>query len=502
MSSGSEEESERLPSESSSYTESFHSQYMILNTIGHGGYATVKLALHRLTGTPVAVKILIKKEHWCHPVTSEVDIMMRIHHPNIISLFQVIETKKKIYLIMELAEGKQLYHRILEAGQLQEDEARGIFRQLLSAMGYCHARGIVHRDLKPDNIMIDTRGRIKIIDFGLATHVRPGQMLRYHCGTYAFAAPEMLLGKLYEGPKVDVWTLGVVLYCMTVGRLPFDDSNIPHLRSQVLLGKYAVPPGMSEELKDMLSLLLKVNPQHRPTIPDLLTHRWLKTGSEGFPQPSEERIPLRPDPAVLRAMEQIGFKAQDVKDSLYQNKYNQMVACYHLLERQALQECDNLTRPRPMNPWMAPFPSLDNPATFPQGLRRRGSEPRWLGSSSNSQGSTYDQKPSYGLVKRASWPGVRLCRPLLTTPAVDLTHRISRSVPCFSSVHSRGEKNIKRTEDKSSASAEVNPVPSRAWSKRFRGWAKNIRNGLMQLCCCFPSRKKPHLGHSRVVPQK
>lgn len=501
MSFGSEQESESLRSQGSSCTESFSSQYLVLNTIGRGCHAAVKLAQHRLTGTPVAVKMLLKIQQWCQPVTSEIQIMRRTNHPNIVSLIQVIDTEDITYLIMELVKGKQLFSHIREAVHLQEDEARGIFRQLLSAVGYCHEEGIIHRDLKPENILVDTKGRIKIVDFGCATRVLPGQKLRTVYGTYAFAAPELVLRKFYEGPKVDVWALGVILYYMTVGKLPFPATSIPRLERQIVLGRYRVPPGLSEELQDLLSLLMKVNSQQRPTIPDLLTHPWLKIDSEGFPQPCKELIPLRPDPAILRAMQDIGFEAQEVKDSLDQKKFNQSMACYCLFEKQALQECDNPTQPPPC---MAPFPTLDYPATSNRGLRRRVSKPRWLGSSSDSQGSNNGQTPSHGLVNRASWPGGLLCRPHQITPTVELTHTISTSDPCFYSVHSRGKKtiNTESTKDKSSASTEVQPVPSRPWPKRFRGWVKNIRNGLMHLCCCIPSRKQPPLGHNRVVPQK
>ncbi|OBS81851.1 hypothetical protein A6R68_24160, partial [Neotoma lepida] len=113
--------------------ESFYSQYEVLNTIGRGTFAKVKLAYHHLTSTQVAVKVLHKKNLWCYPISSEVDIMMMVNHPNIISLLQVIESDKKIYLIMELAEGQHLYQHIQEAGYMEEDEARGIFRQILSA---------------------------------------------------------------------------------------------------------------------------------------------------------------------------------------------------------------------------------------------------------------------------------------------------------------------------------------------------------------------------------
>ncbi|OBS75854.1 hypothetical protein A6R68_17694 [Neotoma lepida] len=217
MSSGSEEESAELRPESSFLDrENFYSQYIVLKTIGRGGYAKVKLAHHRLTGTAVAVKVLPKKKLWCYPVMPEVDIMMMVNHPNIISLLQVIESEKRMFLIMELAEGQQLYQYIQEAGYLQEEEDRGIFRQILSAVSYFHELGIIHWDLKPDNIMLDRNGNIKIINFGLGTQVKPWQKLSFHYGTCRFAAPELFLGRPYNVPKVDIWTLGVILYFMVV----------------------------------------------------------------------------------------------------------------------------------------------------------------------------------------------------------------------------------------------------------------------------------------------
>ncbi|XP_076782631.1 sperm motility kinase 2A-like [Arvicanthis niloticus] len=494
MSSESEQESEKLRSEPSpSGTESFHSQYVVLNTIGQGGYAKVKLARHRLTGKLVAVKIIRKREHWCHPVTSEVDILKMTNHPNIISLFQVIETKKRIYLIMELATGKLLYEHIQEAGYLQEDEARRIFKQILSAMSYCHDQGIIHRDLKADNIMIDNNGKIKILDFGLGTQVKSGQKLSFHCGTYLFSAPEVLLGRRYDGPKIDVWTLGVVLFYMTTGRLPFDDASTPQLRKKIVLGKYSIPRCLSIELQHIISYLLTTNPIHRPTITEVMMHPWLKKDSEGFPDPCEKQIPLRPDPAIVKAMEHLGFQAEDIKDSLCHKKYNQAMASYCFFKEQALQECDSPTRGPSMSPSKTPYPSFDYPATFHQELRRR-SEPILFSSSSNSQMSPRGQKAKQRENRRVSWPGVLPCRSLQTTPTMGQAHIRFRSVPfgysmCF------------RESSSTSASAEHKPVPSRGQRTGFKGWVKKIGNTLRKLCCCIPARNERLLGEKRVSPQ-
>ncbi|XP_052607527.1 sperm motility kinase Y-like [Peromyscus californicus insignis] len=337
MPSPSEEESpDPSPVSSIFEEESFQSQYRILRTIGHGSNAKVQLAHHRLTGTPVAVKVLQKKK-WCQPIRSEVEIMMITNHPNIISLIQVIESEKRTYLVMELAEGQQLYQYVRKAGHLPEHEARGIFRQIIAGVSYCHDQGIIHRDLKPDNIMLDEKGKVKIIDFGLGTQVKPGQRLSRHCGAYSFGAPELFLGRLYDGPKVDIWTLGVVLYFMVVGKVPFGAVNIPELRRQVVSGKYTVPLGLSEELQDLLSLLMTVNPRLRPTVDEVKTHPWLRKDMEALPNHCEEMVPSLLDPAIVKAMEHIGFQAQDIKDSLHQRKFDQTMASYCLLQGQALR---------------------------------------------------------------------------------------------------------------------------------------------------------------------
>lgn len=164
--------------------EIFTSQYTILRKLGQGANAKVMLAQHCLTGIPVAVKVLVREMPWRQPAVSEVDILMTIDHPNTVSLLQVIETEKSIYLIMEMAEGKQLFHHACEAGHLQEKEARGLVHQIIGAVGYCHDHSIVHKDLKPDNIIVDSSGRVKIIDFGLGAKVRPGKLLERPGGAF------------------------------------------------------------------------------------------------------------------------------------------------------------------------------------------------------------------------------------------------------------------------------------------------------------------------------
>ncbi|XP_052026005.1 sperm motility kinase 2B-like [Apodemus sylvaticus] len=504
MSFGSKEDSENLRSESSfSNTESFHSQYILGKTISHGGRSNVKLAHHRLTGTPVAVKMIPKQENWCHPVTSEVESMMTLNHPNIISLFQVIKTEKRVYLIMELCEGKSLYHHILEAGHLQEDEARAIFTQILHAMNYCHDQGIVHRDLKPDNIMIDSNGKIKVIDFGLSAQVKPGQRLSYHCGTFPFAAPELLLGRLYDGHKLDVWTLGIFLYLMITGRVPFDASNLLHFRRQVVSGKYPVPSRLSRKLQDLVRLLLTADPKQRPTIGEVLKHPWVREDSQVFTHPCEELPTLGPDVAIIKAMGHLGFREEDIKDSLFCKKYNQAMACYSFLKQQAVKqhECDSLTRSKPMNPLRTPLPSPDDPATFnlEQSCREMQRALHW--SSYTSEGHF---TPRERRARSVSWPGVLPCRTLQTTPTMGQAHISSRSAPCISSMHfgAKNSQSKESTADHPTTSAKDMPEPSRGPPRGFKWWARKMGRNLLSLCCCIPTQNRSRLRQKKISPQK
>ncbi|XP_059132191.1 sperm motility kinase 2B-like [Peromyscus eremicus] len=502
-SSSSEEDATDLESASSSpETENFYSQYVILKTIGRGGFAEVKLAYHRFTSTLVAVKVLQKENKWCFPVQPEVNIMKMINHPNIISLLQVIESEKRTYLIMELAAGKQLYHYVRKAGHLEEDQARGIFRQILSAVSYCHEHGIIHRDLKPDNIMVDKNGKVKIIDFGLGAQVKPGQKLAFYCGAFKFGAPEYFLKRLYDGPKVDIWMLGVVLYFMVVGKVPFVGVTVPELRHQIVNGNYTVPLGLSEELRDLLSLLMTVDPMCRPTVDEVMTHPWLRKDVEDSPNDCEEMVPGLPDPAIVKAMEHIGFQAQDIKDSLQQRKFNQTTASYSLLKRQALQWPTCTTLAQPVNPGLAPFPSLEDPVAFPLPPRRRSSEPALgtllRGSSTSGQVSAYGQQAGQRGHRRANIP---LHSPLQRTLTLDQDPQRSKSAPCICSMSTSSDN---KEDDLCSHrdSAKDKSTRSHGQPRGLRAWTRRIGNTLMGLCCCCPSRKKPLWGRNKVFPQK
>uniref|UniRef100_A0A8C0XJR3 non-specific serine/threonine protein kinase n=1 Tax=Castor canadensis TaxID=51338 RepID=A0A8C0XJR3_CASCN len=257
-------------------------QYRVLGKLGQGRYGQVRLAYHRLTGTDVVVKEL-KRGMYNFLIASEVALMRVLEHPHVVRLFQVIEAGQHIYLVMERASGGTLW-RILLSGHLKEKKARRMFQQLVWAVGYCHSRGIAHRDLKPDNILLDEADNVKLADFGLATWFMPGQKLEQVCGALAFRAPEIYLGRKYEGPQVDVWSLGIILYFMLAGALPFKGTTFGQLKMKVLKGRYALPYHLSASGGNLIHCLLSHDPARRPTVEDVLLHPWLSNTKECPPR--------------------------------------------------------------------------------------------------------------------------------------------------------------------------------------------------------------------------
>ncbi|XP_051020046.1 sperm motility kinase Z-like [Acomys russatus] len=497
-SSDSDEESSECSTVLSTFDEEvFTRQYTITTKIlGQGGTAKVMLAKHRLTGASVAVKALVKRSKGCGITVPEVDIMKMLSHPNIISLIQVIETEQNIYLIMEVAQGKQLFNLIREAGCLKEDEARSIFIQLLSAIGYCHDEGVVHRDLKPDNVIVDEQGKIKIIDFGLSARFRPGQKLERLCGALQFVPPEVFLGLTYDGPKLDTWTLGVLLYFMVTGLVPFAGNTLSQLREQVLKGKYAIPYQLSKDLRSLISLLLTVNARQRPTVHDLMGHPWLQKGGKTLKM-HYNRDTSYPDPRIMSAMGNIGFDIQEIRESLKHKKFNETTAAYHLLRCQARQEDGSKLQTKPMNPCVVPFPSLEDPATFPLPPRRRASEPSLQLLASSTEKHHRRQRAEEInvpiLSEKISTLG-RGHKRSMTAPCIYIPSNIGMAVEDSSfSTRSQSEKALSVPERSGTSTSST--LQPRGWA----GWKRRIGKFFRRLCCCCVS---PHKEHTRkVCPQ-
>lgn len=490
----SEDESSKASSVHSLFDEEVLTrQYRILKPLGQSGTTNVRLSFHRLTGAPVAIKGHVKRETKGKQVLLEAEIMKMLSHPNIVSLLQVIETEQNIYLIMELVQGEELLNRVDKAGFLKEDEARGIFVQLLSAIGYCHGEGVVHRDLKPDNIILDNHGNVKIIDFGLGARFMPGQKLTRLYGVLQFISPEYFLGLPYDGPKVDIWALGVNLYYMVTGVVPFPGNTLREQRRKVLNGKYEMPYYLSTNLRSLISHLLTVNASQRPTAEDLLSHPWLQEHGKILTFDSNGDSSF-PDPDIMVAMQNIGFHAQDIRESVKHKKFDETMATYHLLRLQACQDDGNFVQTQLMNPGVTPFPSAADPDTFPLPPRRRASEPslKILGSSNDlhplrqSWGTNAPVSPKKSLTMGRDRS--------MTDPCISLRRNTVMNVEDTSfSTRSQAEKAL--SESKQSGASTSSSLEPRGWAK----WKKRIGACIRSLCCCVsPHNKYPR----KVCPQK
>lgn len=335
--SGSSSSSARVSS-SRSRTEEI-GKYRLLKTIGKGNFAKVKLAKHIPTGKEVAIKIIDKTQlnpGSLQKLFREVRIMKILDHPNIVKLFQVIETERTLYLVMEYASGGEVFDYLVFHGRMKEKEARAKFRQIVSAVQYCHQKKIIHRDLKAENLLLDSEMVIKIADFGFSNEFTPGNKLDTFCGSPPYAAPELFQGKKYDGPEVDVWSLGVILYTLVSGSLPFDGSNLKELRERVLRGKYRIPFYMSTDCENLLKKFLVLNPARRASLETIMKDRWMNIGYEDDElKPYVEPTIDLDDIKRIEILSEMGYSRAEIEDSLKSQKYDDVYATYLLLGRRS-----------------------------------------------------------------------------------------------------------------------------------------------------------------------
>ncbi|EEC19479.1 map/microtubule affinity-regulating kinase 2,4, putative [Ixodes scapularis] len=328
-------------------------RYRLLKTIGKGNFAKVKLAKHVPTGKEVAIKIIDKTQlnpSSLQKLFREVRIMKMLDHPNIVKLYQVIETEKTLYLVMEYASGGEVFDYLVAHGRMKEKEARAKFRQIVSAVQYCHQKRIIHRDLKAENLLLDGEMNIKIADFGFSNEFVPGMKLDTFCGSPPYAAPELFQGKKYDGPEVDVWSLGVILYTLVSGSLPFDGANLKELRERVLRGKYRIPFYMSTDCENLLKKFLVLNPAKRATLEVIMKDKWMNIGYEEdelkpYLEPETDfgdskRIAVSSRAEILMSM---GYSRDEIEDSLRNRKYDDIMANYLLLGKRTTENesCDS-----------------------------------------------------------------------------------------------------------------------------------------------------------------
>ncbi|KAG2452015.1 hypothetical protein HYH02_003056 [Chlamydomonas schloesseri] len=318
--------------------EFFLSNYRLGKTLGIGSFGKVKVAEHVLTGHKVAIKILnrrkIQQMEMEEKVRREIKILRLFMHPHIIRLYEVIETPSDIYVVMEYVKTGELFDYIVEKGRLGEDEARHFFQQIISGVEYCHRNMVVHRDLKPENLLLDAKMNVKIADFGLSNIMRDGHFLKTSCGSPNYAAPEVISGKLYAGPEVDVWSCGVILYALLCGSLPFDDENIPNLFKKIKGGIYNLPSHLSPGARDLIPRMLLVDPLKRITIPEIRQHPWFNMHLPRYLAVMQAEpvvgVP-RIDEEILEEVVRLGFDRDGLLDALRSRTANKATVTYYLM---------------------------------------------------------------------------------------------------------------------------------------------------------------------------
>ncbi|CBL43447.1 Serine/threonine-protein kinase par-1 [Caenorhabditis elegans] len=326
-------------------------KYKLLKTIGKGNFAKVKLAKHVITGHEVAIKIIDKtalNPSSLQKLFREVKIMKQLDHPNIVKLYQVMETEQTLYLVLEYASGGEVFDYLVAHGRMKEKEARAKFRQIVSAVQYLHSKNIIHRDLKAENLLLDQDMNIKIADFGFSNTFSLGNKLDTFCGSPPYAAPELFSGKKYDGPEVDVWSLGVILYTLVSGSLPFDGQNLKELRERVLRGKYRIPFYMSTDCENLLKKFLVINPQRRSSLDNIMKDRWMNVGYEDdelkpFIEPPKDQIDEQRIEKLIQIF-QLGFNKAAILESVEKEKFEDIHATYLLLgERKSDMDASEIT---------------------------------------------------------------------------------------------------------------------------------------------------------------
>ncbi|KAJ3146900.1 hypothetical protein HDU89_005930 [Geranomyces variabilis] len=276
--------------------------YKLSRTLGEGEFGKVKLATHTETGKQVAIK-LIKKENIEQPsrrakLMREISLLQAVDHPFIVTVYEVIETRDYIGMIMEYASGGELFEHILAHRYLKERDACRFFAQLLAGVAYLHGRQIVHRDLKLENLLLDGQRNVIITDFGFANRssVNPENLLLTSCGSPCYAAPELVISDGYVGEAADIWSCGVILYAMLCGYLPFDDDpnnpdgdNINLLYKYILETELDFPDYVGADARELLKRMLVPDPRYRANMKEIMNHRWLEP-FRSFYQEEEKKL--------------------------------------------------------------------------------------------------------------------------------------------------------------------------------------------------------------------
>lgn len=272
-------------------------KYEVGRLLGQGTFAKVYLAKNLKSGQTVAIKVFDKervfKAGLTEQIKREISVMKMVNHPNIIKLYEVMATKKKIYFVIEYAKGGELFQKIAKGGRVKEESAHKYFRQLIDAIDFCHSRGIYHRDLKLENLLLDEDDNLKVTDFGLSALIGSDHqdgLLHTTCGTPAYVAPEVLSKNGYDGAKTDIWSCGVILFVLVAGYLPFHESNLMEMYKKIQKGEFKCPSWFSSRFKKLLRKILDPNPLTRLTVEGIKGMSWYRKGFDRDQVLKEKKI--------------------------------------------------------------------------------------------------------------------------------------------------------------------------------------------------------------------
>ena len=262
--------------------------YIFEKEIGEGNFGKVKLAKFKPTGEEFAIKVLNKKKikiQMKNVMLRENDIVTKLHHVNVVSVYKIIETEEDYFMVMEYCKLGELFDYIVKKKRLDEEEASVFFYQLINGVEYIHSQGYAHRDLKPENLLLTEDKVLKIIDFGLSHEFSEDQFLKTKCGSPSYAAPEIISMPNYNGFKIDIWCCGIILYAMLCGYLPFDedsddDENNFKLFKNILECEPELPNFLSNISKDLIYRILNPYPEDRISIKKIKKHPFYLKGKK------------------------------------------------------------------------------------------------------------------------------------------------------------------------------------------------------------------------------
>ena len=324
--------------------------YQIIKLLGKGSFGKVYLGLQKLTNRLVAIKSIKKsafKDEKKKKILSEMKILKNVlGHPNIIKLLEVFENEKYVFFVMEYASNGDLLDYLKKKIILSENDSKYLFFQICSGLKFIHKKHIIHRDIKLDNILLDNNYKCKICDFGVSRIMKKDEYITEQCGTPAYLAPEIIRDLGYKNLKADIWSLGILLFSIVTGNMPFKANSIDSLQKKILKGKFDFGDSeISEECRDLVKKMLVVDPFKRIGIEEILEHKWLaeidfenltieNVGKfEDLESSGLGKFKVGVNDFALNHVVDLGFKRELVIEGIEKKCFNHATSCYFNIEK-------------------------------------------------------------------------------------------------------------------------------------------------------------------------